>query len=178
MFLVNSHSNDLHKDTEEDNNNETNNDQSDNKERSEEQQESDKYDNDNDNDNDNENDESDENDENDGESQQIDSSAELYKKFNFTKCIKNDKSFFNKSGEYTCDSENGMTRFKPTDSSEVYYKYPILDRTSIRRLRFLLPKQHLVLKMYIMFIVVIVCITIDMINQHHKNVMQHIQVIK
>ena len=116
-------------DNEEDNknNSKTNNDQSDNQERSEEEQESDEDDNDNDN----------ENDENDY-SPQLESSVELYKKLNFPKCSKNDESFFGKNGEYTHDSdehsqygENGITKFKQTDSSEVYYKCTILVSTFV-----------------------------------------------
>ena len=69
-------------------------------------------------------------DENDGESLQLESSVVLYKKFNFPKCIKIDKSFFDKNGEYTYDSDeyskycenNNMTRYY------VYYYYVYYNR--------------------------------------------------
>ena len=86
------------------NNSNINNDQSGNEEKSED-------DNDNDNENHDEN-----NDENYGESPQVESSVELYKKFNFPKCIKMINHFFDpntyNSDEYSKYSENGMTRFE------------------------------------------------------------------
>ena len=164
-FLVNSHSNSPDNDMENENpdidGNNSNDDEQDNNNNSNgNNDQSDEDDNDND-DNDGDEDgngknasedgsENDNDDENDGESREKEFSIDLYEMFDFPECIKNDKTFFDKNGEYLYDSDelkkysdNGMTRFKPRDSKIPYYKLPILDIVpAFRRLRLLLPKEH------------------------------------